>query len=62
MKKCKECQTEIQPDLILCPDCKKVREKRWRENPKSKKYAKKYSKYYYLKKQSENPNYNKERK
>ena len=55
-KKCKECQVEIQPDLIFCSICKKAKEK------KSKKYARDYSKYYYLKNKLENPNYNKERK
>jgi hypothetical protein len=59
MKKCKECQVKVQSDLILCSDCKKKRDKLYRENNET--YAQKYSKYYYLKKQLENPNYNKER-
>ena len=54
-KKCKECQVEIQPDLIFCSICKKAKEK------KSKKYARDYSKYYYLKKTLEDKDYNKKK-
>lgn len=61
LKKCKHCPREIPADLILCSPCKKIRDKKYRENKKNKKYAKNYSKFYYLKKILENPNHNKER-